>query len=338
MSSLPSAPPAAEGLPPSAHIFNLSMGHFAARCLHTIATAGIADHVSDTPSPSSAIAAAAGVKADALHRILRLLATNGIFRFSEGGWSHTPLSLLLRTDHPHSMRAFAAMLGDGVNWASLGEMSYTLKTGAPAARQVHPDGVWGYYAEHQDLARQFDAAMTAKSHGDTALLIGMLDMAGVTDVADIAGGRGHCLTAILDAHPQARGILFDQASVIDNAISHPRMTKLAGDFFRGDLPAADLYLMTHILHDWSDEESITILKNLRKAARPGAKLVVYELALPEGPEPHPSKGLDIVMLTVVGGRERTAAEYAALFATAGWSNGEVIPTLGPMALHVAYAR
>jgi O-methyltransferase domain len=194
--SKPDAPP------PAAQLFNLAMSHFAARCLHTVSVAGVADYVTDTPQSATAIAAAAGVNADALQRMLRLLAMNGVFQFSEGGWSHTPLSLLLRKDHPQSMHAFAAMMGDGVNWASLGAMSHTLATGEPAARQVHPGGIWGYYAEHQDLARQFDAAMTAKSHGDIGLLLATLDMAGVSEVADIAGGRGHFLSTILDAHPQ----------------------------------------------------------------------------------------------------------------------------------------
>lgn len=337
MSNLRAAAGKPDSLPPAAYVSNLSTSHFSARCLHMIATANVADHVTDIPRSAATIAAAAGVNADALHRMLRLLAMNGIFQFSDGGWSHTPASALLRNDHPQSMRAFAAMIGDDINWTSLGAMSHTLATGEPATRQVHPGGIWGYYAEHQDLARQFDAAMTAKSHGDIALLLATLDMAGVSAVADIAGGRSHFLAKILDAHPQLRGILFDQPDVIANAIDHPRMTKAAGSFFEGGLPAADLYLMTHILHDWSDQDSIAILRNLRKVAPEGAKLVVYEFALPEGPEQHPSKAIDIVMLTVAGGRERTAKEYAALFAAAGWSDGGVVQTPGPMALHLAYA-
>ena len=115
------------------------------------------------------------------------------------------------------------------------------------------------------------------------------------------------------------------------------MTRIGGDFFKLGLPAADLYLMTHILHDWADAEALAILKNLRAAAPSGARLVVYELALPEGPEPHPAKTLDIVMLAVPGGRERTAAEYAALFAASGWDDAGLIATQGPMALHCARA-
>ena len=327
----------ADALPPPAQVMQLAAGHFPARCLHVIASAGVADHVSDTPRSSDAIAADARVNADALHRMLRLLAMHGLFKHESAGWTHTPASALLRSDHPASMRALAAMMGDPVNLSSLAALDHSLKTGAPAASQIHEGGAWGYYAEHPDLARQFDAAMTGKSHSDIALLVQALNTADAKTVADIAGGRGHFLKAILDAHPNMTGTLFDQPDVVASAIEHPRMAKLGGDFFRGGLPAADLYLMTHILHDWADAESLVILKNLRAAASAGARLIVYELALPEGPEPHPAKTLDIVMLAVTGGRERTAAEYAALFAASGWVDAGIIPTPGPMALHLARA-
>jgi hypothetical protein len=327
----------ADGLPPPAQVMQLATSHFSARCLHVIAGAGIADHVSDTPRPSAAIAADARVDADALHRMLRLLAMHGLFKYEPAGWIHTPASALLRSNHPASMRAIAAMLGDPLNMSSLEMLDHSLKTGAPAASRIHKGGVWGYYAEHPELARQFDAAMTGKSHTDIALLVQALNTEGARTVADIAGGRGHFLKAILDAHPSMTGTLFDQPDVVANAIEHPRMTKLGGDFFKGGLPAADLYLMTNILHDWADAESLAILKNLRAAAPTGARLIVYELPLPEGPEPHPAKTLDVVMLAITGGRERTAAEYAALFAASGWVEAGVIQTPGPLALHVARA-
>ena len=312
---------AADHEPPAALLYQLSTAHFVARCLHVLADAGVADHISDSPRPASAIAAEAGVDADALYRMLRVLAMRGIFREEAGGWVHTPASVLLRRDHPASMSAFASMMGDPVSWGSATGLGHTLKTGNHAATLVHPGGAWGFYAEHPDYGRQFDAAMTAKSHGDIALLVGALEIAGAETVADIAGGRGHCLTAVLDAHPHLHGILFDQPGVVASALDHPRMRKVSGDFFKGGLPSADLYLMT----------------NLRAAAPPGARLVVYEMALPAGPEPHPAKVLDILMLAVTGGLERTAEEYAALFRAAGWTPGPVIATPGPMALHFAHA-
>ena len=324
-------------LPPAAITMDVTMGHYVARCLHVVAGAGIADHIGSTPQPTATIAKAAGVNADALQRMLRLLSTRGLFQFSAGGWSHTPASEMLRSDHPHSMRSFAVMIGDPVNWGSLAVLDHSLKTGETAAHKVFPECIWSYYAAHPALSQQFDAAMTSKSHGDIPLLLQALDVSGVKTVADIAGGRGHFLAAILKSHPQLNGILFDQPHVVATVADQPRTTKIGGDFFKSRMPAAELYLMTHIIHDWADAESLAILKNLRAAAPAGARLVLYELALPEGPEAHPAKTLDIVMMTVAGGRERTVKEYNALFTAAGWTPAGVIPTPGPMALHIARA-
>lgn len=322
-------------LPPEAMLMQVALSHFTARCVHTIAALGVADHVGEAPRPVAAIAADAGVNADALQRILRLLAMHGLFRFEPDGWVHTSASDLLRSNHPTSMRAFAAMIGDDLNWSALADLERGLKSGEAPAARLHPGGVWGYYADRPDLARQFDAAMTGKSHGDLALLLQVLDLTGVKTIADIGGGRGHFLKAILDANPDLNGILFDQADVIAAASDYPRLKKVGGDFFKGGLPVADLYLMTHIIHDWADAESVAILKSVRAAAPKHARLVVFELALPEGPEPHAAKSLDVVMMTITGGRERTAKEYAALFEASGWTSQGQIATQGPMALHVA---
>lgn len=323
--------------PPPARIFELASAHYVARCLHVVAGAGVADHMDDAPRSAVDIAAASGVDADSLERMLRLLSTHGVFRRNGAGWSHSPASTLLRSDHPESMRAFAAMLGDGVNWKSLEALDHSLKTGETAAKKVHPKGIWGWYAEHPAEGRQFDAAMTAKSQGDIALLLAALDMRGVKTIVDVGGGRGHFLRAILDANPGVDGILFDQPEVVARAVDHPRMKKLAGDFFKRDLPPADLYLMSQIIHDWADAESILILGNIRAAAPKGARLIVYELSLPEGPEPHPAKTLDVLMLTITGGRERTPAQYGALFRKSGWTDEGVVRTSGPVALHLAGA-
>ncbi len=324
-------------LPPPAALSSVVTAHYASRCLHVLATAGVADHIGETPRPVAEIANAASVNADALNRMLRLLATHGLFELTATGWRHTPASSLLRSDHPHSMRAFAAMIGDPTNWDSLAALSHSLTTGRVAAETVFPDGVWAYYAQNPNLGRQFDAAMTAKSHGDIPLLLAALDLTGVATIADIGGGRGHFLRAILDAHPALNGVLFDMPAVVANAPDHARVTKVGGDFFKDDMPKADLYLMTHIIHDWADAELIAILSNLRRAAPKGARLILYELLLPTGPEPHPAKTLDIVMMTVVGGRERTAQEFDALFTASGWTSAGVVPTQGLMALNVARA-
>lgn len=324
-------------IPPPAQVFGLATLHYTARCLQIVAKLGVADHVNDTPKPAAEIAAAAGVNPDALHRMLRLLAMHGVFRLSEGGFAHSELSALLRSDHPMSMRAFATMMADATNWQSLQQLEHSLLTGGAAAEIAFPNGVWAYYRENPEAARAFDAAMTAKSQGQIAALLGAFDFAGVKTLADIGGGRGHFLRAVLDAHPQLKGVLFDQPDVIAAALEHPRMAKVAGDFFQGGLPAADCYLMTNVIHDWADAQAVAILKAAREAAPEGARLMLLEFALPEDETPAPAKVVDIIMLTVTGGRERTGAEYAALFSRAGWVSEGVLPLDGGAALFLARA-
>ena len=337
MTSTLSAAGAAD-LPPPVQLMRLATGHYAARALHIIADVGVADHLGDAPRSAGDIAEDAKLNADALERLLRLLTMHGLFApTTDGRWTHTDASRLLRADHPFSMRPMAVMMGDGTNWGSLEKLKHTLKTGRAAGELLHPKGLWAWYAEHPAEARMFDAAMTAKSHGDVAFLLSALDLKGVSVVADIGGGRGHFLRAILDANPTVKGILFDQPDVVAAAADHPRIAKHGGDFFKRDLPSADLYLLTHIIHDWADKESIAILKNLRDCAPKGSRVVLYELLTPEGAEPHPARVLDVIMLAVVGGRERTPSEYRALLEAAGWRDAGIVKTPGMMALHCGVA-
>jgi len=330
-------PEPADAPPPPAQLLTVASAHLAARCLHIIAHRGIADHIAEEPRGVDSIADSTGVDPDALNRILRILSAHGLFRHGPEGWSHTPASQLLRNDHPQSLRAIAALWGDPAHWESLSRLEHSLETGEPAAPLFHPGGTWGFYADNPSYARQFDAAMTSKSHVDIAELLTILDLAGTRTIADIAGGRGHYLTAILDAGPSLNGILFDQPSVIGEALRHPRMTCVGGDFFSSPMPEADFYLMVHILHDWSDAEALRILANLRRAAPAGARLALYELALPDANPPPFVLSADIIMLAVLGGRERTAAEYAALLDRSGWRFEGEVPTKGLMSLHLARA-
>lgn len=329
--------PDSAGEPPPMQVMRVATAHFTARALHVVAEAGVADHLDDAPRGAAEIAEDAKLNADALERLLRLLSMHGVFAPASGKWTHTDASRLLRADHPFSIRAMAIMMGDGANWGSLEKLKHTLKTGQTAGDLLHPKGVWGWYAEHPAEARMFDAAMTAKSHGDVAFLLSALDMTGVSVLADIGGGRGHFLRGVLEAHPSVKGVLFDQAEVVATAADHPRATKQAGDFFKGGLPQADLYLLTHIIHDWADKEALAILKNVRAAAPKGARIVLYELMTPEDAEPHPARMLDVVMLAVVSGRERTPSEYRALLEAAGWRDAGVARTPGMMALHCGVA-
>jgi hypothetical protein len=322
-------------LPPPVQIMALTTAMFPARCVHAVAEAGVADHVTDTPQQIETIALAAGLRADPLRRVLRLLEAHGIFAEEVGGWRHTAASATLRSDHPHSTRAFAQMIGNPFNWDATGRMLETLKSGRVAGESIHPGGSWAWYRENPEQARVFDAAMVSKAQGEIGLLQMMHDFSTSQRVVDVAGGAGHFLHAILNAHPHLSGVLFDLPDVVAAAPDHDRATKAAGDFFKDALPAGDTYLLSNILHDWEDAEAVAILECVRRSAPSGAQVLVLEQWLPTGPEHHPSKNLDIVMLLIVGGRERTDSAYADLFSQAGLIPAGTRRCPGPVALQTA---
>lgn len=322
-------------LPPPVQVLALATLMFPARCVHAVAEAGVPDHVTNKPRPIEAIAEAAGVMADPLRRVLRLLEAHGLFAEEAGGWRHTPASETLRSDHPASTRAFARMIGNEINWEAAGRMVDTLRTGRMAAEAVHPGGSWAWYRENPEQARIFDAAMVSKSQGEIGLLLMMHDFSSASRVVDVAGGAGHFLHAVLGAHPHLEGVLFDLPDVVAAAPDHPRASKVAGDFFKDTLPAADTYLLSNIIHDWDDAEAVAILDCVRRSAPSGAHVLLLEQWLPPGPEFHPAKNLDIVMLLIVGGRERTDADYRGLFERAGLIPAGTRMSPGTVALQVA---
>jgi len=320
--------------PPSLRLWQLATGHFLSRCLHVVAELGVADHLGDAPASAETLARAAGVNADALERMLRLLAVAGVFEARGSRWAHTELSRMLRSDHPQSMRAFARMIGGRLQWAAAGELEHAAHTGSAAIEKLVPGGLWSYFPDHPEQARIFDAAMTAKSNAEIAALLPAFDFSRYRVVADVGGGRGHVLRAVLAAVPGANGILFDLPSVVGGVAPTPRMAIRAGDFFQDPLPRADAYILSNVLHDWADAEARDILHAIRRAASDEAELLVLESPLPDGPEAHHAKVLDIVMLALTGGRERTRAQYDALFAACGFRLDRIVPTTGPIAVLV----
>jgi hypothetical protein len=232
------------------------------------------------------------------------------------------------------MRAFARMFGLSLNWAIFGALDFTVRTGLPAVAEVYPDGLWAYYAKHPEAGRVFNGAMASKAHGQVAGILAAYNFTEFASVGDIGGGAGHLLRAVLDAAPAASGVLFDLPHVIADAadLASARLTLQAGDFFRDALPRCDAYLLMEIIHDWSDEESIAILRAVRAAAPPHAKLLVIETLIPDAPGPDWSKMLDIHMLALLGGRQRTRQEYAALFDAAGFQLVRQIDTFADIAI------
>jgi hypothetical protein len=296
-------------------------GYCLPRCLHVVADLGVADTLDETPRTATDLAASVGAYPDALGRVLRLLAAHGIFEMQGETFRHSPASRLLRTDHPQSMRAFAQMFGFPIFWATFEALEHSVRTGLPAASKVFPEGFWAYLAQRPEEGHVFNAAMGAKAQGAVAGILASYDFSGFDLIGDIGGGSGHLLRAVLDdASPNAKGVLFDLPHVIEEAagVASEHLTLQPGDFFRDDLPTCDAYLLMEIIHDWGDEESIAILQAVRRAAPPHARLLVIETIVPDDPGPDWSKMLDIHMLTLLGGRQRTQQEYEELLAQSGF--------------------
>jgi hypothetical protein len=301
-------------------LLEVSMMYAVPRCLHVIAEMGVADALGDSPRTAEELAASSGADADALARALRLVSAYGIFEPRTDGWGHTPASRLLRTDHPHSMRSFVRMLGFAINWQSFELLNHSICTGKPAANRITPGGNWSYYAEHPEEGRIFNEAMTGKAHGQIAGILASYDFSRFGTIADIGGGRGHLLEAILAAYPNATGVLFDQPHVVEDArrTASARVNLQGGDFFKDALPVCDGYLIMQVLHDWDDLRSVQILTAIRRAAPAHAKLLLVEAILPEDLDPSWIKMLDIFMLALMAGKERTRTAFENLLTASGF--------------------
>lgn len=303
-------------------------GYCVARCLHVVADLDVADCLDASPRTARELAGDVGADPDALGRVLRLLAAHGIFEAEGDGFRHSPASRLLRSDHPQSMRAFARMIGLGINWTIYGAIEHSARTGRPAGEKILPDGYWNHLAAHPQEGRVFNEAMEAKAHGQVAGIIASYDFSGFRSVADIGGGRGHLLRAIVDASPQASGVLFDLPQVVEAAadVASPRITLQAGDFFRDELPRCDAYTAMDIIHDWDDEHALAILQAIRRAAPVSARLLLLETMISTDPGPDWAKMLDIHMLVLLGGRQRTLDQYTRLFDESGFAFRREIDT------------
>jgi len=318
-------------------LVEISAGYWLPRALHVVADLAVADALDEEPRSAEYLAEKVGADADALDRVLRLLASYGVFHRRGRKYAHNVLSLALRSDHPQSMRAYVRLVGLPVFWKSWGALGQVVRSGKPAVSDI-----FGYFKEHPLETEIFDAGMKSKAQSAISPVIAAYDFSTLGTIADIGGGLGHLLKAILKSSPKSRGVLFDQPHVIERveaeeAISS-RLTSQGGDFFRGPLPRCDAYIVMEVLHDWTDEQSQQILQQIRNAAPDGAKLLVVETVLPNESAWAADKGkhfgnhLDINMLVLTGGRERTSDEFARLFADSGWRFLRVIPTPSPYSI------
>jgi hypothetical protein len=327
-------------LPPGTILYQLSIGHYVSRALHLAAKLRIADLLAQGPRPATALAAEAGTDAAALRRVLRLLVSVGVLaEADDGAFALTPLGDALRSDAPGSARALVLLFaGVGIQ-DSWKELEYCVRTGQPAFRKHAPDGD-AFSSMDPEQQEVFDAAMATFAPQTAAAIAAAYDFSPFGTVLDVGGGNGALLIGILGAHPRLRGIVFDRPQVGDGARRQlseaglaARCQFVAGDFFASVPEGADAYLVKHVIHDWNDEQATRILRNVRHAMKPAARLLVAEGVYPPRIDSSlASRGAaanDVNMLVATGGRQRSEDEFRALYDAAGFTLTKLVPTLSP---------
>ncbi len=320
--------------PPEVVLTQLIVGSLAAQTVYVAAKLGIADLLAGGPKSVEDLATSTGTHAPSLYRVLRAAASLGVFSEQENKvFALNPVAQVLLSNVPNSLRDMAIFMGEDWHWDVWGKTLYSVQTGKSAWAQAHGDDVFDYFKTKPEALEIFNRAMTSLSTLSIKAVIEGYDFSGIDTLIDIAGGHGRMLTEILEANPSLRGVLFDMPQVIEGARENVAKSSVAdrvefapGDFFAGVPAGGDAYIMKHIIHDWDDERSLIILKNIKQAMNPGARVLLVEAVVSENSGPDLSKLMDIEMLVSPGGKERTAAEYKELFAQAGLRLTRIIPT------------
>jgi hypothetical protein len=301
-------------------------GFQVSQAIHVAATLGVPDLLTEGPRGVDELAAATDSDERSLYRLLRALASVGVFREEKGRrFSSTPLSDHLRRDAPETLYGWVTFAGRPLVWQAWGDLLHSVRTGDNAIRHLHGMDVWEIRAHDPVERAMFDQAMTDVTRGVNRSLLAAYDFSRFSTLVDVGGGRGALLTALLEAHPTMRGVLFDRPEVVDGVAADlepavaGRLEVVGGSFFEAVPGGADAYLLKAIIHDWEDAEALRILSACRRAARPGASLLVIDRELGAPNTDSPAKFGDLNMLVLPGGCERTTDELAALFASAGFA-------------------
>jgi hypothetical protein len=326
-------------LPPPAVLYQLATGYYISRALYVAAQLGIADHLKDGPRSAEELAEATSAHAPSLRRVLRLLASAGVFAEQEdGAFALTPLSEWLRSDMPGSFRSATLLFTGPLEWASWGALPHTVQTGEMALRHVFGVDAFEYMEEHPQEGAIFDEAMAAFTNLAAVAVAAVYDFTPFRHVVDVGGGNGALMLGILKANPHLRGTVFDLPRAIEGARKQiaaagmaERCDAVGGDFFEAVPGAGDAYLIKHVIHDWNDERATQILRTCHRAMKPEAKLLLVEGVYPKRVEANlESRGAalnDVNMLVVTGGRQRSEAEFRQLYEAAGFRLTRIVPTM-----------
>ena len=337
MTATETAPP---GLPPHVQLIQMGTASWVSAIVHAAAKVGIADQLSSAPRSAAELAGPMGLDAPTLHRFMRTLSGLGILSEREGQrFALTALGEALKTDAPGAARATLLSFGSPAFTRAWEKMVYSLETSKSGFTEASGMPLFDYLAKHPDEAALFSQAMIGLNSAEPPAVAEGYDFSRFDMIVDVGGATGNLLAEILSRHAGPRGILFDRPHVVKDAPAvlkargmESRVTIEAGDFFERVPAGGDAYVLSHIIHDWTDDQSVTILSHCRRGIRPNGRLLIVETVLPPGDTPHLGKIYDMVMLVFPGGQERTELEYASLLDRSGFRLSRVVPTASAVSI------
>lgn len=338
---VPDAEKAAPG--PQDAVMRMAMGYILSQSVYAAARLDLPGRLAGGPRTAAELAKECGALPDRLERLLRLLASEGVFRRNDDGrYENTPLSDVLRDGVKDGVRHLALMLGEE-QYLAWSRFHSCLGKQTTAFELHYGEPVFGWYGRHEAEARTFNRAMQDHSAVQVPAIAEAYPTSAFKRIVDVGGGHGDVLAALLAGAPDARGVIFDleqglKAARAAGRQKDERIELVEGDFFQSAFRGADLYVLKFILHDWDDDRGVTILSHIKKAMAPGARVLVVEHLLGPDNQPDFAKWMDLHMMAIPGGRERTSAEYAQLFERAGLRLARSIPTRCPLWLLEAEAK
>ncbi len=327
-------------LPPHAQVIQMGTAHWLSKLIYTAAKLDLADTLADGPKSAAELAGPMGLHQPSLHRFMRSLAGFGILKSAgEGRFGLTPLGEALKTGAPGSARSTILTFGGPTIAKAFDRIDHSLKTGETGFEAEFGMPMFDYLAEHPDEASMFSESMVGFHGGETPAVAAAYDFSPFETIIDIGGATGNMLAAVLNRYSGPRGILYDMPHVVRDAPAlleaagvSDRVTIESGSFFERVPAGGDAYILSHIVHDWNEDQCRTILGNVRKAMKPDGKVLIVEFVLPEDDTPHLGKLADMVMLVIPGGQERTPTEYDELLGKAGFKMNRVVPTDSPVSV------
>jgi len=333
-------PKQATAIPPHVQLIQMGTGYWISRLVWTAAKLGIADHLANGSKSAAQLAGLTGTNPRAFHRFMRTLASLGILKHdADQKFALTQLGEALKSDAPGSARSTILAMAGPWMWKAWEEFQYSVETGETAMEKVFGMPVFDYLAQHPELAAQFSEAMVGIHGPEPPAVAAAYDFSRFGVIVDVGGATGNMLAHVLARYPESQGVLFDLPHVVAEASAllrakgvDSRVRIECGSFFETVPGGGDAYILSHIIHDWNEDQCLTILGNCRKAMKRGAKLLIVEFVLPEADTPHFGKLLDMVMLAIPGGEERTAIEYGSLLARAGLKMTRVVPTASDVSI------